>query len=164
MRRLQSILAALAFALAALAALPAAAQEVADIAAQPDRAQLEAWKAAGITTVINMRTEAEMAELDYDEAAAVEALGMTYVAVPLDSANATPDVTAALGAALDGADGKVALHCRSGSRAANALAALAIERGEADPATVESPDPDLTLIGGLMRRLSPRYAEGCATC
>src|SRR5690606_40461728 len=130
--------------------------------------QLEAWKAEGVTTVINMRTETEMAALDYDERAAVEALGMTYVAVPFSEAS--PDVTAALGAALDTADGKVALHCRTGTRVAHALAALRVERGEAEPDRLRSPAEGVQLTGNLLRQLSPRYAaaeaEGavCATC
>ncbi len=152
-------LTALIATLLALLAPPAFAQEIADIAAQPDRAQLEQWKADGVTTVVNMRTPAEMEELDYDEAEAVRALGMNYVSIPFDSAAPSPKITEALGEALDGAEGKVALHCRSGSRAANALAALQMERGEADPETVESPDADLTLLASMLRQLSPRYRE-----
>lgn len=143
---------------AMLIAAPAFAQDVTAIAAQPDRAQLEAWKAQGVTTVINMRPDSEMAEVDYDEKEAVEALGMTYVTVPFDRAEASPQITEALGAALDDADGKVALHCASGSRAANALAALRIERGDAEPGAVQSPAPGITLQPSLLRSLSPRYA------
>lgn len=139
-------------------AAPAFGQDVTAIAAQPDRAQLEAWKADGVTTIINMRPDAEMADVDYDEKAAALALGMDYVSVPFDRANVSPEITRALGAALDAADGRVALHCASGSRAANALAALRIERGEADPAMIESPAPGTALLPSLLRSLSPRYA------
>lgn len=145
-------------AFAVLLAAPAMAQEVATVAAQPDMAMLEEWKAQGVTTVINMRPESEMASVPYDEKAAVEALGMRYVVVPFDHADASPDITEALGEAIDGTGGKVALHCASGSRAANALAALRVERGEADPETVQSPAEGITLMASMMRRLSPRYA------
>ena len=149
------VIAALAFTLAS----PAFAQEVATVAAQPDQAMLEQWKAQGVTTIVNMRPDSDMAEVGYDEAAAARALGMNYVTVPFDQAEASPEITAALGAALDSADGKVALHCRSGSRAANALTALRIERGEADPLTAQSPAEGVVLLPSLLRKLSPRYRE-----
>lgn len=144
------------FALALVA--PALAQEVHTIAEQPDQAMLEQWNAAGVTTVINMRPDEEMRGVAYDEKAAVEALGMRYVTVPFDRTQASPAITEALGAALDGADGKVALHCASGSRAANALAALQIERGEAQPETVQSAAPEIGLLPSMLRELSARYA------
>ena len=156
---MKTVMTWLAAALTLVLAWPAAAQEIATIAAQPDVATLEQWKADGVTTVINMRPDGEMAGLNYDEKAAVEALGMTYVSIPFAAADASPDVVAALAAALDGAEGPVALHCRSGSRAANALAALQVEQGVADPAALQSPAPDLALIPSMMRSLSPRYAE-----
>lgn len=152
------LLSVLALSLAPMLAAPALAQEVHAIAPQPDRAMLEQWKAEGVTTVINMRPDAEMAEVDYDEKAAVEALGMSYVTVPFDRTQASPAITEALGAALDSADGKVALHCASGSRAANALAALHIERGEAAPETVQSPAEGIGLLPSMLRGLSERYA------
>ncbi len=153
-------------AIACCLALPTAAQDVmrniADVTGQPDTALLEQWKAQGVATVINMRTPEEMAALDYDEEAAVRALGMEYVSIPLSPGAPTPEIAAALAAALDAAEGPVALHCASGNRAANALAAIEIERG-ADPQSMESLVEGIGLNPGLLRGLSPRYAEAMSS-
>lgn len=95
-------------------------------APQLDADGLARMRDRGVGTVINMRSTAEMAELaagdeekaGFDEAAAVQALGMTYVHVPLgrDDGYAPEDVDA-FAAAVESAQGPVLLHCQSGARA-----------------------------------------------
>jgi uncharacterized protein (TIGR01244 family) len=101
------------------------------LAPQPTLADLDAWAAAGVTTVINMRSMAEIDALPFDEAAEVTKRGMTYVVIPMGGADGvSPDIVQALGLTLDNAAGKVVAHCRSGTRAAHAYGALLVSRGD----------------------------------
>ena len=80
---------------------------------QPSLEQLEALRDAGYTTVINLRTEGE----DGTGAAEVEGLGMAYVPLPIAGADGlTRDEAIAFAAALDEAEGPIAVHCGSGNR------------------------------------------------
>jgi len=100
---------------------------------QPSMADLKALKAQGVTMVINLRAPGEVtkhddpavaAKFNFDEAALVRSLGMTYMSLPIASADdLTTQSAELLDAALGGADGKVLLHCGSGNRA-GALMAL----------------------------------------
>lgn len=82
---------------------------------QPSADVLQAAKSAGFATVIDMRTAEE--DRGIDEAAAVETLGMSYVAFPVSGRT---DITLAKAREFDellaGIDGPVFLHCRSGNR------------------------------------------------
>lgn len=80
----------------------------------------------GVRTVINMRSASEMAELaagdeekaGFDEAAAVAAMGMDYVHIPLGREDGyEPADVDAFAAAIESAQGPVLLHCLSGARA-----------------------------------------------
>lgn len=96
---------------------------------QPDRAVLETIAAAGFSAVIDLRGADE--ERGIDERAAVESLGMTYVALPIATpADATFENAAALVEILAGIDGPVLLHCASGNRV-GALFALSAKAGGA---------------------------------
>ncbi len=94
------------------------------IAGQPEEAALAAMRERGVTTVINLRTSAEMDNRDivpFDEAAAVAALGMNYVHIP-SGGEETPYAPAqldAFAAALADADGPVLLHCTVAWRASH---------------------------------------------
>ncbi len=77
----------------------------------------------GVKVVVNLCPQAEAC--DYDEAAVVAALGMSYVNIPVaGAAGLTPANVALLAAALDGhGDGKrTLLHCASGNRVGAMLA------------------------------------------
>ena len=96
---------------------------------QPSRADLEKLKAAGVTTVINLRGTGE--DAGFDEAAAAKALGLLYVAIPIaGGAEVTADNAAKLDAAMRKADGKVLIHCASGNRAGALLALRAAAAGQ----------------------------------
>lgn len=82
---------------------------------QPDSEILSLVKEAGFTTIVDMRRPTE--DRGMDEAAEVAALGMRYIALPIDGANGvTYENAAALDKILAAADGPVLLHCASGNR------------------------------------------------
>lgn len=97
---------------------------------QPSQAQLQVMADAGVRHVINLRTPEE--ELDFDEQAAVEALGMRYYSIPVAGAGG---VTASNAATLqsilgDANDEPVLIHCRSGNRVGGLMAVSAHSRGQ----------------------------------
>jgi uncharacterized protein (TIGR01244 family) len=101
------------------------------IAAQPAPEDFDAWAARGVTTVVNLRSRAETAELGFDPAAEAAARGLSYSEIPMGGADGvSPDVVAQLADVLAGAEGPVVLHCRTGSRAAHAYAAYLVTEGE----------------------------------
>lgn len=81
---------------------------------QPDRRQLEGLKAAGVSTVIDMREAIE--PRGYDEAAEVERLGMRYVRVPVGPRTRDDATIDATRAALRDTAGTALVHCASGNR------------------------------------------------
>lgn len=88
---------------------------------QPDKQGFEVAKTNGVRVVINLR---EHSELDFDEQAIVESLGLTYYNVPIPTAGPFPPQ------ALDRieelvrthADGQILLHCLSSNRVGGWLA------------------------------------------
>ena len=87
---------------------------------QPTLEQLQALKAEGYTTIINLRRDEEFD--GFDEPAEVAELGMTYVSIPLANIGSiTAADAAALHAALEEATGPVLLHCASGGRVSGLL-------------------------------------------
>ena len=96
------------------------------VGSQPDEAGIKRMADAGVVTIINIRTDAEMKRLDFDEVALVEKLGMTYVHVPQGgSAHPyTPEALNKVSNAIAAAEGKpVLLHCASSGRASHMFAA-----------------------------------------
>lgn len=95
------------------------------IASQPSPEDLDAWAAQGVTTVVNLRSRAETAELPFDSSAEMAARGFAYSEIPMGGADGvSPDIVDQLAAILENAEGPVVLHCRTGTRAAHAYAAL----------------------------------------
>lgn len=99
---------------------------------QPTADALRLLAAQGYRTVISTRGEGE---LDWDERARVEELGMRYVAIPMASpvTAITDSQVAALDEAL-GSEGPKLLHCSSGNRAAGLWGAWLAERRGVDHA------------------------------
>lgn len=94
------------------------------VGGQPSREALDWLKSEGVTTVVNLRTQPEMdnrSRVPYDEAAALESLGLEYVHIPLGGEDApyTPEALARFAEAVDAAEGKVLLHCTVGWRASH---------------------------------------------
>lgn len=99
------------------------------IGAQPSEAALETLAAQGYKTIVSTRAEGE---IDWDERAKVESLGMTFVRIPMPSpvTEITDDQVALLDDVLAGGVGPVVLHCGSGNRVSGLWAAwLAADRG-----------------------------------
>ncbi|AWV08342.1 beta-lactamase hydrolase domain-containing protein [Marilutibacter maris] len=98
-------------------------------AGQPAESDWRAIAARGVTTVINLRTPAEMD--GRDEAAEVAAAGMDYHAIPVaGAAGIDADNAAALAALLQRVDGTVLVHCASGNRAGGLVALAAAADGQ----------------------------------
>jgi uncharacterized protein (TIGR01244 family) len=105
------------------------------IGAQPAATDFEALRAAGVTRVFNLRTNEEMASVGFDEAATAAAAGMRYAQSPVGgAAGFTPAVLEAFAREMEAADGKVLLHCASGSRAGNLYAAWLVRYRGKTPA------------------------------
>lgn len=101
------------------------------VAGQPAAGDWAALAAAGVRTVVDLRTPGELQERD--EPAEVAAAGMRYVRLPIAGAGAiTPENAQRLTALLDGAEGTVLVHCASGNRAGGLLAL--VKAGEGMPA------------------------------
>lgn len=97
---------------------------------QPDADAWQHLARAGIRAVVNLRPPEEMA--GRDEAAEVQAAGLTYINVPIAGTHVLgPLPVAALWQALENVDGPVLVHCGSGNRCGAALAlAEAWHRGQ----------------------------------
>ncbi|NQD36329.1 hypothetical protein HPT27_04770 [Permianibacter sp. IMCC34836] len=103
---------------------------------QPSRADMEKLKAAGVSTIINLRGAGE--DAGFDEAASARELGLNYVTIPIAGAD---DVTVGNAAKLDSAmrkaDGKTLVHCASGNRAGALLALRAAASGQSVDDAIE---------------------------
>jgi protein tyrosine phosphatase (PTP) superfamily phosphohydrolase (DUF442 family) len=87
---------------------------------QPDQAGLEAARAAGVEVVINLRAPSE---LDWDEPAAVRALGLEYHSVPVTGPAFDPAAFARIESLLaENEDRTIYLHCSSSNRVGGWLA------------------------------------------
>jgi uncharacterized protein (TIGR01244 family) len=94
------------------------------VSGQPSREALDWLQSRGVTTVVNLRTQPEMDDRDrvpYDEAAALDSLGIEYVHIPLGGEDApyTPEAVERFAEAVDAAEGKVLLHCTVAWRASH---------------------------------------------
>jgi uncharacterized protein (TIGR01244 family) len=102
------------------------------IGGQPTEKALRELKAQGVTTVINLRTPPEMAQIGFDEAKVVADLGMKYVYIPMRGNDEFPYSPAELkrfSDAMAAADGKVLLHCTIAWRASHLWGAYLIQQG-----------------------------------
>lgn len=118
---------------------------------QPSVEQLENLGELGYRTVVNLRAEGEPGTGRTE----VEALGMDYVAIPVDGAAGLTRANAeALAAALAEAEEPVLLHCGSGNRVGALLAmkAFAVDGASAEEAL------ELGLAAGVTR-LEPTVRE-----
>ncbi len=96
-------------------------------AGQPDLAGLEAARENGVAVVINMR---EPGEMGWDEAGAVEALGMRYFSVPVSPRRPfSPQAFDRIEAILEAnPDQQILLHCGSSVRVGAWLATHLVRR------------------------------------
>lgn len=96
---------------------------------QPNEAQLRVMSRAGVQHVINLRTPQE--EIDFEEQATVEALGMEYYSIPVAGAGGINSTNAqSLLGILEGLNGEPAVvHCATGNRVGGLFAINAFESG-----------------------------------
>lgn len=116
------------------------------IAGQPQKADLDAWAARGVKTVVNLRSRAENQSLPYQAEEAMAAHGFRYAEIPMGGADGiSPAIREALTEVLSKAEGPVVLHCGGGPRAAYAYAAHLIAEG----ALAEDKVDEIGWPGGL---------------
>ena len=115
--------------------------------------EVAAAAAAGFTTIINNRPDDEEpgqpggAEI----AAAADAAGLAYVAIPVDHSGFREEQVAAMAQALGTADGPVLAFCRSGTRSTFLWALARARLGDDGAALIvkaASAGYDLTPIAG----------------
>ena len=101
---------------------------------QPSAEQLAQARAAGVTTVIDLRGEKEAR--GYDEAATAQSLGLRYLHLPVaGGSGVTVEAARQLHELLASTEGPVLLHCASGNRAGALLALAAAHVDGADNAS-----------------------------
>lgn len=101
-------------------------------AGQPAAGEWPALAAHGVTTVIDLRPDAERP--DRDEAGEVRAAGLAYRRIPVAGPqDLTPQAARALWEAIEAAPGEVLVHCASGNRAGALLAIAAANEGGMAP-------------------------------
>ena len=124
---------------------------------QPDKAALEVFADVGYATVIDLRGASE--NRGFEEAAAVEELGMHYVVLPIESKDAISFENARkLDALLEEYPGPVLVHCGSGNRVGALLALRAsLDGADDESALAEGRKGGLT---GLESVVKERLAEG----
>ena len=130
----------------AFPALPNAAEPVPGwiTGGQPTEQQLKAFKAAGGEVVVDNRDPME--PRPFDEPAAVRALGLEYINLPIVHGAVTPDTMRRMHEMLRRLSGKKALlHCSSGNRTSAAMIPyLIIDKKVEQEAAV-----DAAMKGGL---------------
>ncbi len=101
-------------------------------ASQPSDTALELLAARGYTTVVTTRADGE---IDWDERAKVESLGMRFVSIPMPNpvSGITDEQITRLDSVLGSATGPVVLHCGSGNRVSGLWGAWLAERRGVEP-------------------------------
>jgi protein tyrosine phosphatase (PTP) superfamily phosphohydrolase (DUF442 family) len=102
--------------------------------AQPTPETLQALAAQGYGTVVSTRGEGE---LDWDERALVESLGMKFVQIPMQNPvmAITDQQVVRLDSVLANVKGKTLLHCSSGNRVAGLYGVWLAEKQGLDDRT-----------------------------
>ena len=97
---------------------------------QPSQEDFRSVAERGIKTVINLRTQPEVDGLEFDEKAAVEGAGMSYVHIPLNGREGLgPEGLKELSELLDDPEKHpVLLHCGSSNRVGYAWALFRASR------------------------------------
>lgn len=106
------------------------------VGGQLNESDVQALADAGVQHVINLRTQAEMDALPFDEQAVVTQAKMTYDLIPLGKSEGfNPKQLATFTALMSKYDDEpTVLHCRSGYRANLIYAAWLIESQNTAPA------------------------------
>jgi uncharacterized protein (TIGR01244 family) len=133
------------------------------IAGQPTEKALRDLRAKGVTTVVNLRMPQEMAQVNFDEAALVKELGMSYVYIPMRGTPENPYGPKQLdtfAAAMSSADGKVLLHCTIAWRASHLWAAYLIRDRKMPVETVLAQTRAINLMDTMRMGVDQQPLEG----
>jgi uncharacterized protein (TIGR01244 family) len=105
------------------------------VGGQPDADALDAMARDGVTMVINLRSEREMADPAFAGwGETVESMGVEYVHIPLGGSDGyEPEDVEAFNRALARCDGAALVHCASGGRARVMWTAHLIDARGYDP-------------------------------
>ena len=134
------------------------------VGGQPSAADLEAAAAAGVTTVVSLRTEGEPGS--EGERETVERVGMSFVSIPVAGAEDLTEANArALDEALD-ASASTILHCGSGNRAGSLLGlrAYVTEGASGDEAMRIATEAGMTRLTDALRATLTELCEGTERC
>jgi protein tyrosine phosphatase (PTP) superfamily phosphohydrolase (DUF442 family) len=127
------------------------------ILAQPNAQDFAALKAEGVRQVINLRTDAEMAELaaaGFAQNTLLDALGLSHTRAPIGGdAGFGSAAVDALHAAIQRGE-PIALHCASGGRSAMVYAAYRVKYEQADPEQALAEIPEKKLWPLSLQQLS----------
>ena len=97
------------------------------LAGQPMLTSLDSLIDAGVTLVINLRTDDEMDHLNFDEAKHLKSKKVKYLHIPMGGdAGYQAKAIDKMGKSINKTDGKVLIHCRSAGRATYAWMAWLI--------------------------------------
>ncbi len=111
------------------------------LAGQPSLSDFDAWAADGVTTVVNMRSRAEIDALPYNPATEAAARGLSYWEIPMGRGDGyDPSQRARLTALLRDTEGATVLYCRTGRRASWAYAAHLVAEDGLTPDAVAALD------------------------
>ncbi len=127
-------------------------------AGQPDAAGFQAAAQAGVVAVMNLRPDEEM---EWDEQALVEQLGLDYLQIPVSSpADLSQDNARLLNDWLDKYDGKpVLVHCASSNRVGALLALGAFLKGASGEQALQlGRDAGLTRMEPMVASLMQQWA------
>ena len=122
---------------------------------------IEAAKASGITIIINNRPDGEDPSVPQgdDIAAAAEAAGLGYVAIPIGHSGFSEPQIDQMIAAMDAAGGAVLAYCRSGTRSTLLWALAQAKSGEEPDAIAQvamAAGYDVSPIRPMLDMLSAR--------
>jgi uncharacterized protein (TIGR01244 family) len=123
------------------------------VGGQPTEADLTALAKNGIKTVINLRGVGEFSK--FAEKAKVEALGMNYIAIPIDGADGINKENLTLFSAAIKNKSKTFVHCASGNRvgAMFALDAYYNDHANVEEAVVIGKKAGLTRLENKVRKV-----------
>ena len=119
--------------------------------------------ALGFSLVVNNRPEGESADQTPGTAiaAAAQAAGMDYCAIPVTHEGFTPQQVETMNALLAGAEGKVLAYCRSGTRSTFLWALAAAARGTEPDEIAAAAAAAGYDVSGIRPMLDGLYARAC---
>ncbi len=124
-------------------------------------AQVADAKALGVNLIVNNRPDGEAPEEPQgaEIAAAAEAAGLAYVAIPIGHGGFSQPQVDAMADLLDSNQGKILAYCRSGTRSTLLWSLASAKRGE-DPAVLHAKAGqagyDLSPVAALIDMLAAR--------